>query len=101
MDRMGFDTNRATRPMLIDGGTELLREGTHGIQSRRLMRQFSTFVKDNQGKPVPAPGERSDLLMAWLIAQQVRLELPVKRGQGGGGVISTTARKILNPATGW
>lgn len=100
-DRMGFDTNRATRPMLIDGGTELLREGTHGIHSRRLMRQFSTFVKDSHGKPVPAPGERSDLLMAWLIAQQVRLELPLRRSTGASGVISTTARKVLNPTTGW
>lgn len=98
-DRLGWDTNRQTRPMLMDGGVELLREETHGIHSRRLMRQFSTFIKDNRGKPVPAPGERSDLLMAWLIAQHVRLVLPVRR-QKGSGVIST-GREVRDAVTGW
>lgn len=99
-DRLGWDTNRATRPMLIDGAVEMLREQTHGVRSRRLMKQFSTFIKDKRGKPVPAPGERSDLLMAWLIGQQVRLELPIRKAKGSG-VISTSGRTVLNTVTGW
>lgn len=98
-DRLGWDTNRGTRPMLIDGGIELLREETHGIHSRRLMRQFSTFIKDTRGKPVPAPGERSDLLMSWLIAQHVRLVLPARRQKGSGTI--TTGRAVMDPVTGW
>lgn len=99
-DRLGWDTNRNTRAVLIDGAIEMLKEQSHGIRSKKLVRQIGTFVKDNKGKPVPAPGERSDLLMAWMIARQVALEQPVRKSSGSG-VISTTTRAVVNIKTGW
>ena len=91
-DRLGWDTNRTSKVILEDGAREMLREGTHGIRSTRLVRQFTTYVKDgSRGKTGPAPGERSDLLMAWMIAQQVAQELTIKTSSGvAGGAVSTT-----------
>lgn len=99
-DRMGWMTDRGSRPLLIDGAVELLREGSHGIRSPHLVKQMTTFVKNSKGKPVPAPGERSDLLMAWMIAQQVRQELPVRRAHSGG-VLQGRTRRLANAKTGW
>lgn len=99
-DRLGWDTNRATRQFLIDGAVEMLREGSHGIRSPRLVKQLGTFVRDGRGKPVPAPGERSDLLMSWMIAQHVAQEQPVRKSHGSGP-ISTTTRDVVNLRTGW
>lgn len=99
--RFGFDTNRATRQMLIDGAVEMLREGSHGIRSVPLIRQFSTFIKDNRGKPVPAPGERADLLFSWMIAEHVRQELPIRHGAEAGRVISTSTHRVRYTRAGW
>lgn len=91
-DRLGWDTNRTSKVILEDGAREMLREGTHGIRSMKLVRQFTTYVKDgSRGKSGPAPGERSDLLMAWMIAQQVAQEQTIKSSSGvAGQSVSTT-----------
>lgn len=78
-DRLGWDTNRATKHLLITTGQELLREGTHGIRSRRLVGEMETYIRTSTGKMIPEHGKFSDLLMAYLIAQQVAIEKPIPR----------------------
>jgi hypothetical protein len=73
-DRLGWDTNRATKGLLHEEAMALLREGTHGIQSTRLARQMETYVRRGSGRTGPLPGSRSDLLLAWMIAQTVASE---------------------------
>jgi hypothetical protein len=70
-DRLGWDTNRQTKGLLHDEAMALLREGTHGIRSVRLSRQMETYVRKGSGRTGPLPGARSDLLLAWMIAQTV------------------------------
>jgi hypothetical protein len=82
-DRMGWDTNRSTKPILLAGGQELLREGSHGIHSRRLLREMLTYVKHPNGQTGPENNRFADLLMAWLIAQQVALMMPPRRIKKG------------------
>lgn len=77
-DRMGWSTDRATKPVLLAGGQELLREGTHGIKSRRLVSEMQTYIRLSTGKTLPERGKFADLLVAWLIAQQVAQELPLR-----------------------
>jgi hypothetical protein len=74
INRLGFDTNRRTKPQMEAHGQALLREGTHGIRSTALAAEIPTFVKDdkNPTKHAPAPGAFSDLLMAWLQGQLIR-----------------------------
>ena len=97
--RLGWDTNRQTKPILEAGTAELLREGTHGIKSRALAMEMTTYVRDDAGRTGPEPGKYSDRLIAYMIAQQVSRELPVKHNRtGGSGVIRTYRQK--DPVTG-
>jgi len=73
-DRLGWDTNRQTKGLLHEEAMALLREGTHGIKSPRLARQMETYVRRGSGRTGPQPGARSDLLLAWMIAQAVASE---------------------------
>jgi hypothetical protein len=75
-DRIGWDTTRATKGLLHEEAMALLREGAHGIQSTRLARQMETYVRRGTGRTGPQPGARSDLLLAWMIAQTVASEKP-------------------------
>ena len=76
--RLGWDTNKKTLPIIVANMAEQLREGIHGIRSRTLALELSTYVRNERGKMGPEPGKFSDLLMAYMIAQQVAGELPVK-----------------------
>ncbi len=70
-DRLGWNTGPNTKPVLIDSGIELIREGVDGIKDRELALEFTTFVRDDKGKTGAEPGYHDDLLMSWLIAQQI------------------------------
>lgn len=73
-DRLGWDTNRQTKGLLHEEAMALLREGTHGLRSVRLARQMESYVRKGSGRTGPLPGARSDLLLAWMIAQAVASE---------------------------
>jgi hypothetical protein len=86
-DRLGFSTDRRTKPMMEAGFAELLREGHHGIRSPRLAGQLFTYVKDekNETRHGPEPGSHSDLLLAYMQAQMLRQLIPLRPRPGGGG----------------
>jgi hypothetical protein len=73
-DRLGWDTNRQTKGILHEEAMALLREATHGIRSVRMVRQMETYIRRSTGRTGPMPGARSDLLLAWMIAQAVASE---------------------------
>jgi hypothetical protein len=73
-DRVGWDTNRQTKGILHEEAMALLREGTHGLRSARLVRQMETYVRRGTGRTGPQPGAKADLLLAWMIAQAVASE---------------------------
>lgn len=81
-DRLGWDTNTATKPILEAQAKEILRT-QHGIKSMALVNEMLTYVKLNErGKTGPSPGSQSDRLMAWMIAQQIATEKPLRRIRG-------------------
>jgi hypothetical protein len=55
---------------------EMLREGTHGIRSRGLALELTTYVKLSDGSHGPDAEAFSDRLMAYMQAQQLRVEVP-------------------------
>jgi hypothetical protein len=77
--KIGWDTTLKTKPWLEETFTEMLREGTHGIIDLATALELASYVRDEKGKTGPAEGAFSDLLMAYMIAQFVRLEKPPKR----------------------
>jgi hypothetical protein len=70
----GWLTNRRTKPRMEGTAQALLREGTHGIRSLALAAEFVTYVKDEKRpeKHEPESGAFSDLLLAWMQAQELR-----------------------------
>lgn len=100
VEELGWDTNRTTKGFLIEAGREMLREGTHGIKSRNLALQFTTYVRDGKSKYGPSNGERADLLMSYLIAHLVAQESPIRHGSGQGSV-NTSTLAMRNTKTGY
>lgn len=95
--KLGFDTNKQTKPIMIANTAAAIREETDGVQSRVLAGEMSTYVRDENGKEKPEPRRFSDLLMAWQIANYVADEKPLKlptSTQDGG-------RQVRNPVVGW
>jgi hypothetical protein len=101
-DRIGWDTTKTTKGLLHEEAMQLLREGTHGIRSLRLARQMETYVRRGSGRTGPIPGARSDLLLAWMIAQAVANEKPprVKR-EGQPSVKRVSRHRMRYKVTGY
>ncbi len=97
-DRLGWDTNRTSKVILEDGMREMLREGNHGVKSRLLAMEMTTYVKDQKGKTGPEVNRFSDLLMAYMIAQQVAQDtvIPTEKRTN-----STSTRGYRDPVTGY
>lgn len=85
LDRLGFSTDRATKPLLDSNFTEAIRDGTHGIRSRALALELTTYIRDARGRTRPEKGKFSDLLMAYSIAQFVADIQPMKKARGRRG----------------
>lgn len=68
---LGWSTDRKTKPELIDGFRELLREHTHGVKHMATALQITTFVWNEKGQAGADVTAHDDLLMAYMIAQQV------------------------------
>jgi hypothetical protein len=72
--RLGWNTSRSGKDVMEDTMTTLLREKTHGIRSQKYAKQFLNYVNLGNGKHGAQPGKRTDLVMAGMIGQQIRLE---------------------------
>ena len=82
-DRVGWYTDQATKAMLEETMLEALRDGTHGVRSKRLAREFVTYVEDERGKHNAQDGEHDDLLIAFMGAKHIAtLRRPRKPGRG-------------------
>lgn len=68
---LGWSTNRQTKPQLLEGFRELLREHTHGVKDMATALQITTFVWNDRGSAGADVTAHDDLLMAYMIAQQV------------------------------
>jgi PAS domain-containing protein len=75
--RLGWDTTQRTKPELIAGMAGLLKEGEDGIKSRALANEVRTYTRTENGATEAEPGKFDDLLMAYMIAQQVARERPL------------------------
>jgi hypothetical protein len=74
----GWETSRKTKPMMIAGMQEMLREGTHGIKSPIWAGELVTFVKDEKGNFDPSPGAFDDCLMSGMQAHEIRRLKPLR-----------------------
>jgi hypothetical protein len=90
--RLGFSTDVRTKPILVAGMQELIRIEKSGIKSRVLAGEARTYTQTDAGKMQAEPGKYDDCLMAYMGAQHLARELPLKGrfetpGQASGFVV--------------
>jgi hypothetical protein len=103
-DRLGFSTDTASKPLIEAHMMALLREGNDGVQSLELARQMLTFVRNERGGTGPEPGNLSDRLMAYMIAQWIahlRPIRPASSASSDGKKRQRAQRRRRNPKTGY
>jgi hypothetical protein len=76
--RLGWDTNQRTKPLLVAGFAALLRLEEDGVKSRRLADEARTYTRTAKGTMEAEPKKYDDCLSAYMIAKQVASEEPLK-----------------------
>jgi hypothetical protein len=90
-DRLGWNTGPNTKPILEALGMELLREDADGLKDRETALEMTSFVRDDRGRTGAEPGRHDDLLMAWLVAQQIAREEALRPEWWGKGAPAQAA----------
>jgi hypothetical protein len=69
---LGWPTNSATRPILVDDLAEAVTTGSLQVNSASLVDEMSTFIVTNSGRAEAQPGKFDDRVLAAGIAWQIR-----------------------------
>jgi len=69
-DRIGWKTNKLTRPLMIDDLNMALRDGSLTPHSKELIDEMLVFVYDEEGNMDHQPGFHDDTLFATAMANQ-------------------------------
>jgi len=76
--KLGWQTNMKTKPLMVAEGDRIIREALATIHSPELLSELMTFVRLADGKTEAQQGCFDDLVIAWLIALQLRKYAPAK-----------------------
>ncbi len=68
----GFRTTAVTRPVILSGLVEAMREALEGVSHRPTLEEMLTFVRDAHMRPAAEPGAHDDCVMALAIAWYIR-----------------------------
>lgn len=72
--KLGWQTNARTKPLMIDKLAEFVREHYLGIYDDAIISEMFTYVIEDNGKTNAQPGCHDDLVMACAILLQLLLE---------------------------
>lgn len=79
VEKIGWDTNAVTRPMMLGQMQEEIREGSLQLKDQRLIRECLTFIQNPETRKAEAEaGENDDLVMACAISGILRREDPYR-----------------------
>lgn len=70
--KFGFRTDTRTRPLIIDGLKDVVRQNPELVTDYDTLREMLTFVKTAAGRPQAEEGEHDDLVMSLAIAHFIR-----------------------------
>ena len=68
----GFRTTAVTRPVILSGLVEAMREALEGVSHRTTLEEMLTFVRDEHMRPAAEPGAHDDCVLALAIAWYIR-----------------------------
>ena len=71
----GFQTNKATRPIVIAQLVEIVREHCQWINDKDTLEEMLTFVRSETGKPEAQEGAHDDCVMSLAIAYYSREQM--------------------------
>lgn len=72
MQKGGFKTTQITRPIIIAGLVEIMRDNTEVFNSIEYLRESLSFIKNEDGRPEAEQGKHDDRVMAMAIAHYIR-----------------------------
>ena len=75
--RYGWLTTRSTKPKIVDQVIAELRDGRHGIRSRRTLQEMLSFKRDEKGEYGGEDGQHDDCVVSWCIGKWVRPTIPI------------------------
>lgn len=79
----GFKTSSVTRPLVIAGLVEVVREHPDWLNDRDTLNEMLTFVRNESGRPEAQQGAHDDCVMSLAIAYYVRGRVPAGTGEQG------------------
>lgn len=65
--KIGWNTNKATRPIILADLRTLVRDSVNKINSIETLNEATTFIKNDKGRPEAALSMHDDMIMAWAI----------------------------------
>lgn len=92
--KIGWNTNRRTKPIMINTLAEYIREMWLGIKWDTLISECFTYIIEEDGSTNAQAGAHDDTVMATAIALQLLLE---GRGEDYTPEIPRDEQKILSP----
>lgn len=92
--KIGWNTNRRTKPIMINTLAEYIREMWLGIKWDTLISECFTYIIEEDGSTNAQAGAHDDTIMATAIALQLLLE---GRGEDYTPEIPRDEQKILSP----
>lgn len=73
-DSFGFETTTKTRPLIIDGLKDVVKQAIETIHDFDTLGEMLTFVYAENWKPQAENGEHDDLVMSLAIAHYIRCQ---------------------------
>lgn len=81
--KLGFLTTSATRPVILAGLVEVVREHVDWLEDRDTIEELMSFVRSSRGRMEAAGGAHDDCVMALAIGYYVRGRRDVKGEESG------------------
>lgn len=75
-DKLGWDTNTRSRPVMLDTLEEVLREREFRLNGQRTLAELGTFVRDEKGRPAAQSGCNDDLVVSLAIGVTLASTMP-------------------------
>ena len=88
----GFKTSSVTRPLVIAGLVEVVREHPEWLNDRDTLNEMLTFVRNENGRPEAQEGAHDDCVMSLGIAYYTRGRSAPARGNGGASPFVSVGR---------
>ena len=79
----GFKTSSVTRPLVIAGLVEVVREHPEWLNDRDTLNEMLTFVRNENGRPEAQEGAHDDCVMSLAIAYYVKSRTEAPQAAGG------------------